>query len=63
MLLLAPQDAHLDQEMTTALGPELPVATSEGQLLVWARDTYRGITSYSELQDPRQIQLHLGEGL
>ncbi|KFV73451.1 Endoglin, partial [Dryobates pubescens] len=60
-LLLAPQDAHLDQGMTTALGPELPVATSEGQLLAWARDTYRGITSYSELRDPRWVELHLGE--
>ncbi|NXG53463.1 EGLN protein, partial [Psilopogon haemacephalus] len=59
-LLLAPQDAHLDQGMTTALGP-VPLATSEGQLLAWARDTYRSITSYSELWDPLWIQLHLGE--
>ncbi|XP_064027170.1 endoglin [Pogoniulus pusillus] len=59
--LIIHTDAHLDQEVTTALDPELPVATSEGQLLVWAQDTYRGVTSYSELRDPLQIQLHLGE--
>ncbi|XP_068011779.1 endoglin [Melanerpes formicivorus] len=59
--LIIHTDAHLDQGMTTALDPELPVATSEGQLLAWARDTYRGITSYSELRDPRWVELHLGE--
>uniref|UniRef100_A0A8C0BLZ3 Endoglin n=1 Tax=Buteo japonicus TaxID=224669 RepID=A0A8C0BLZ3_9AVES len=32
-----------------------------GALLAWARDTYRGITSYSELRDPRWVQVRLGE--
>lgn len=41
---------------------ELPVAASKGQLLDWARGTYGGITSYSELRDPRAIHLRLGEG-
>lgn len=38
------------------------MVSSEEQLLHWARDTYGGITSYSELQDPRRVQLYLGEG-
>lgn len=38
------------------------MVSSEGQLLAWALDTYGGITSYSELQDPRRVQLYLGEG-
>lgn len=41
---------------------ELPAAASKGQLLDWARGTYGGITSYSELRDPRAIHLRLGEG-
>ena len=61
-LPLAPQDARLGTGTTTALGPEPPVAASEGQLLAWARDAYGGITSYSELRDPRWVQLRLGEG-
>ncbi|NXX21917.1 EGLN protein, partial [Podargus strigoides] len=60
-LLFALQDAHLGLGTTAAPGPELPVATSEGQLLTWARDTYGGITSYSKLRDPRWVQLRLGE--
>ncbi|NWH67743.1 EGLN protein, partial [Geococcyx californianus] len=32
-----------------------------GHLLAWAQGTYGGITSYSELQDPRWVRLHLGE--
>ncbi|NXW44360.1 EGLN protein, partial [Nyctiprogne leucopyga] len=60
-LLLTMQDAHLGAETTVALGPEPPAATSEGQLLAWARATYGGITSYSELRDPRWVQLRLGE--
>ncbi|NWX06387.1 EGLN protein, partial [Caloenas nicobarica] len=54
-------DAHLNLGTTVTLGPEPPVATSEGQLLAWARGTYGGITSYSELRDPRWVQLRLGE--
>ncbi|NXV85365.1 EGLN protein, partial [Calonectris borealis] len=60
-LPLAPQDARLSPGTTATLGPEPPTATGEGQLLAWARDTYGGITSYSELRDPRWVQLHLGE--
>ncbi|KAM6315999.1 endoglin [Podargus strigoides] len=59
--LLIRTDAHLGLGTTAAPGPELPVATSEGQLLTWARDTYGGITSYSKLRDPRWVQLRLGE--
>ncbi|XP_009952302.1 PREDICTED: endoglin, partial [Leptosomus discolor] len=54
-------DAHLGPGTTRALDFEPPVATSEGQLLAWARDTYGGITSYSKLRDPRWVQLRLGE--
>ncbi|KFP09115.1 Endoglin, partial [Egretta garzetta] len=60
-LLLALQDAHLGPGTTAALGPELPMATSQGQLLTWAEEFYGGITSYSELRDPRWVQLLLGE--
>ncbi|NXW17677.1 EGLN protein, partial [Circaetus pectoralis] len=60
-LPLAPQDARLSPGTIEAQGPEPPVAASEGQLLAWARDTYRGITSYSELRDPRWVQVRLGE--
>ncbi|XP_010185792.1 PREDICTED: endoglin, partial [Mesitornis unicolor] len=59
--LLVRTDAHLDPGTTVTLGPDLPVATSKGQLLAWAVGEYRGITSYSELRDPRWVQLHLGE--
>ncbi|NWX90761.1 EGLN protein, partial [Nothoprocta pentlandii] len=31
------------------------------ELLRWARGVYGGITSYSELQEPRWVLLHLGE--
>lgn len=61
-LPLAPQDAHRSLGTTVTLGPKPPMATSEGHLLAWARVTYGGITSYSELQDPRWVQLRLGEG-
>ncbi|NWS88246.1 EGLN protein, partial [Toxostoma redivivum] len=60
-LSLGPQDAHLSPETIRAPNPEPPIVSSEGQLLAWALDTYGGITSYSELQDPRRVQLHLGE--
>ncbi|NXF42483.1 EGLN protein, partial [Oceanites oceanicus] len=60
-LPLALQDARLSPGTTAALGPEPPTATREGQLLAWARDAYGGITSYSELRDPRWVQLRLGE--
>ncbi|NXH57473.1 EGLN protein, partial [Rhabdornis inornatus] len=60
-LSLGPQDAHLSPETIRAPNPEPPMASSEGQLLAWALETYGGITSYSELQDPRRVQLHLGE--
>ncbi|KFU84292.1 Endoglin, partial [Chaetura pelagica] len=40
------------------LGPSLEVTE---QLLAWAQSTYGGITSYSELRDPRRVQLRLGE--
>lgn len=39
------------------------MVSSEEQLLPWALTTYKGITSYSELQDPRRVQLYLGEGV
>uniref|UniRef100_A0A663FIY9 Endoglin n=1 Tax=Aquila chrysaetos chrysaetos TaxID=223781 RepID=A0A663FIY9_AQUCH len=59
--LIVRTDAHLSPGTIEAQGPEPPVAASEGQLLAWARDTYRGITSYSELRDPRWVQVRLGE--
>ncbi|XP_035745860.1 endoglin [Egretta garzetta] len=59
--LLVRTDAHLGPGTTAALGPELPMATSQGQLLTWAEEFYGGITSYSELRDPRWVQLLLGE--
>uniref|UniRef100_A0A8B9SHM8 Endoglin n=1 Tax=Anas platyrhynchos TaxID=8839 RepID=A0A8B9SHM8_ANAPL len=49
---------HRDPEVQQR---ELPAAASKGQLLDWARGTYGGITSYSELWDPRAIHLRLGE--
>ncbi|NXT24889.1 EGLN protein, partial [Syrrhaptes paradoxus] len=58
---LSPQDAHLGPKTTVALGPEPSMATSEEQLLAWTRGAYGGITSYSELRDPRWVQLLLGE--
>lgn len=39
------------------------MVSSDEQLLAWALATYKGITSYSELQDPRRVQLYLGEGV
>ncbi|NWT72584.1 EGLN protein, partial [Prunella himalayana] len=54
-------DAQLSPESIRAPNPEPPTVSSEEQLLAWALVTYRGITSYSELQDPRRVQLHLGE--
>ncbi|NXN80262.1 EGLN protein, partial [Bombycilla garrulus] len=60
-LSLGPQDAHLSPETIRAPNPEPPVVSSEAQLLAWVRDTFGGITSYSELQDPRRVQLRLGE--
>ncbi|NXQ20527.1 EGLN protein, partial [Peucedramus taeniatus] len=59
--VLGPQDAHLIPETIRASNPEPPSASSEEQLLAWALATYGGITSYSQLQDPRRVQLHLGE--
>uniref|UniRef100_A0A8B9IZL2 Endoglin n=1 Tax=Amazona collaria TaxID=241587 RepID=A0A8B9IZL2_9PSIT len=55
--VLALQDARLDTGVTSAMA----VSISEGPLLAWARDAYGGITSYSELRDPRWVQLRLGE--
>ncbi|NXQ61603.1 EGLN protein, partial [Anthoscopus minutus] len=60
-LSLVPQDAHLSPETIRAPNPEPPTVSSERQLLDWVLATYGGITSYSELQDPRRVQLHLGE--
>ncbi|NXT07271.1 EGLN protein, partial [Prunella fulvescens] len=54
-------DAQLSPESIRASNPEPPMGSSEGQLLAWALATCGGITSYSELQDPRRVQLHLGE--
>lgn len=63
-LSLGPQDARLSPESTIrAPNPEPPIVSSEGQLLAWALSAYGGITSYSELQDPRKVQLRLGEGV
>ncbi|KAM6046817.1 LOW QUALITY PROTEIN: endoglin [Theristicus caerulescens] len=59
--LLIHTNAFLFLGTTATRGPEPPMATSEGQLLAWARVTYGGITSYSELRDPRWVQLYLGE--
>ncbi|NXG17523.1 EGLN protein, partial [Grallaria varia] len=60
-LPLGPQDALLNLDNTTKKDPEPPVASSEAQLLSWARTTYKGITSYSELRDPLRVRLRLGE--
>ncbi|NXY79861.1 EGLN protein, partial [Glareola pratincola] len=60
-LMLALQDALLSLGTTVTPGPELPAATGEGQLLAWAQGAYGGVTSYSELRDPRWVQLRLGE--
>ncbi|KFW74399.1 Endoglin, partial [Manacus vitellinus] len=57
LLPLGPQDAHLISGTTA----EPPKASSEEELLNWAQSTYGGITSYSELRDPRWVQLRLGE--
>ncbi|CAN8198064.1 unnamed protein product [Coccothraustes coccothraustes] len=60
--LIIRTDAHLSPESTIrAPDPEPPIVSSEGQLLAWALASYGGITSYSELQDPRKVQLRLGE--
>ncbi|XP_039939356.1 endoglin isoform X1 [Hirundo rustica] len=59
--LIIRTDAHIIPENIRAPNPEPPVLSSEGQLLAWALSTYGGITSYSELQDPRKVQLYLGE--
>ncbi|NXW38647.1 EGLN protein, partial [Phaetusa simplex] len=61
LLLLALQDARLSLGTTVTPGPELPAATGEGQLLAWAQGAYGGVTSYSELRDPRWVQVRLGE--
>ncbi|XP_067165014.1 LOW QUALITY PROTEIN: endoglin [Apteryx mantelli] len=45
----------------SSLGPELPEDAGEQELLRWAWGTYGGVTSYSELQDPRWVLLRLGE--
>ncbi|NXT60193.1 EGLN protein, partial [Chaetops frenatus] len=60
-LSLGPQDAHLSPETIRASYREPPLVSSEGQLLAWSLAAYGGITSYSELQDPRRVQLYLGE--
>ncbi|CAM9675560.1 unnamed protein product [Bubo scandiacus] len=59
--LLVRTDAHLVLGTATSRGPEPLMATGEGQLLAWARETYGGITSYSKVRDPRWVQLRLGE--
>ncbi|XP_051492249.1 endoglin [Apus apus] len=59
--LLIRTDAHLSLGTTVTQRSEPPAATSTGQLLAWAQSTYGGITSYSELRDPRRVQLRLGE--
>ncbi|NWY25650.1 EGLN protein, partial [Pheucticus melanocephalus] len=61
-LSLGPQDARLIPESSVrAPNPEPAIISSEEQPLAWALATYGGITSYSELQDPRRLQLRLGE--
>ncbi|KAM6048091.1 endoglin [Chlamydotis macqueenii] len=59
--LLVRTDARPGPGTTVALDPELLTATGEGQLLAWAQRAYGGVTSYSELRDPRCVQLRLGE--
>uniref|UniRef100_A0A8D2QL36 Endoglin n=1 Tax=Zosterops lateralis melanops TaxID=1220523 RepID=A0A8D2QL36_ZOSLA len=59
--LIIHTDAHLSPETIRAPNPEPLVVSSDEQLLAWALATYKGITSYSELQDPRRVQLYLGE--
>ncbi|KAF4789116.1 endoglin isoform X1 [Turdus rufiventris] len=54
-------DAHLILGTIRASNPEPPMVSSREQLLAWAQDAYGGITSYSELQDPHKVMLHLGE--
>ncbi|NWS94085.1 EGLN protein, partial [Mionectes macconnelli] len=56
-LPLGLQDAHL----FSGTSAEPLMASSEEELLNWAQSTYGGITSYSELRDPRWVQLRLGE--
>ncbi|NXS52697.1 EGLN protein, partial [Brachypteracias leptosomus] len=60
-LPLSPQDANLSSETNTTQDTDLLKAIVTKRLLDWARTTYEGITSYSKLQDPRWVQLHLGE--
>ncbi|NXH85529.1 EGLN protein, partial [Edolisoma coerulescens] len=60
-LSLGPQDAQLSPETIRASNSEPLMVSSEGELLARALAAYGGITSYSELQDPRRVQLHLGE--
>ncbi|XP_061332468.1 endoglin [Pezoporus flaviventris] len=52
---------HTDARLDTGITSALAVSTGKGPLLAWARDAYGGITSYSELRDPRWVQLRLGE--
>lgn len=59
--LIVLTDAFVIQGSPEVQQRELPAAASKGQLLDWARGTYGGITSYSELWDPRAIHLRLGE--
>ncbi|NWI86163.1 EGLN protein, partial [Pitta sordida] len=60
-LPLGLQDSHHKEKITADLSPKGLTVLSEEQLLSWAQTTYGGITSYSELRDPRWIQLRLGE--
>ncbi|NXW56204.1 EGLN protein, partial [Eurystomus gularis] len=60
-LQLSTQDADIDSGTTTALDIKLLMDTSKKWLQAWAQELYGGITSYSELRDPRWIRLHLGE--
>ncbi|XP_021269284.1 endoglin [Numida meleagris] len=54
-------DIHTDASLSPKVqGTELPEA-AKGDLLEWVRNTYGGITSYSELKDPQKIHLHLGK--
>ncbi|XP_032933680.1 endoglin [Catharus ustulatus] len=59
--LIIHTDAHLIMDTVRASDPGPPMVSKREKLLDWAQDVYQGITSYSELQDPHKVRLHLGE--
>uniref|UniRef100_A0A8D2M2R3 Endoglin n=1 Tax=Zonotrichia albicollis TaxID=44394 RepID=A0A8D2M2R3_ZONAL len=53
--------SNLILRTVSATAPQKEQLGGGSRLLAWALAAYGGITSYSELQDPRRLQLHLGE--